>query len=96
MSPSKQSIFLYIFLQVTQFPDLVKKNYTFSLHLVGIFHEMYNMQLSDKYENILRYMCLNYDCLIIGMEDQYLGNWNNNETHILSVEMHVGIMDMHT
>ena len=33
--------------------------------------------------------------LIIDMEEQYVGNWNNNATHISSVEIHIGMVDMH-
>ena len=53
------------------------------------------MELSDKYENVLNEMRQNDAYLIIGMEDQYMGNYNKNATHISSVEMHVGIVDMH-
>ena len=43
--------------------------------MVGLLHAMYNVQLSDKYENILKGMCWNCIYLIVGLEDQYVGNW---------------------
>ena len=33
--------------------------------------------------------------MILDIEYQYLGNWNNNATHISSVEMNVGMVYMH-
>ena len=33
--------------------------------------------------------------MVIGLEDQYRGNSNNNKTHISIVEMHVEMVDMH-
>ena len=54
------------------------------------------MQLSDKYENVLNEMCCNDAYLVIGMEDQYMGNFHNTATHIFCVEMYVGMVDMHT
>ena len=63
---------------------------------MGVIHKIYTLQLSDKYENVLKDMCWNYAYLIIGLEDQYLGNYNNNATRIYSVTMHVGMVDIHT
>ena len=47
---------------------------------MGIFHALYNVQLSDEYENVLKDMCCTDAYMIIGMEDQYVSNWHNNET----------------
>ena len=63
---------------------------------MGVFHVLYNIQLSDKYEHLLKEMCWNDAYLIIGKEDQYVGNWHNNATHISIVEMHVRMVDMNT
>ena len=63
---------------------------------VGVFHTLYNVQLSDKHENALKEICWNDAYLILGVEYQYMGNYNNNATHISNVEMHVGMVDMHT
>ena len=41
-------------------------------------------------------MCCNDACIIIGPEDQYMGNWYNNATHVFSVAMNVGVVDIHT
>ena len=38
----------------------------------------------------------NYAYLIIGLEDQCMGNLNNNEKHICVVAMHVGMVDTYT
>ena len=42
--------------------------------LVVVFYALYTVQLSDKYENILKEMNWNYAYLILGLEDQYMGN----------------------
>ena len=63
---------------------------------MGIFHALYNVQLSDKYENVLKDMCWNDDYLILSLEVQYMGNYNNNVTRISSVETYVWMVDMHT
>ena len=34
--------------------------------------------------------------MILGMEDQYVGKYNNNATHISIVLIHVGMVDMYT
>ena len=34
--------------------------------------------------------------LIIGLDNQYVGKYNNNATHISIVEMYAGMVDMHT
>ena len=73
----------------------MNKNDKHYLHLVGVFYELYNVPFSDKYESILKDMCCNDYYMIIGMEDQYVGNWHNNSTHISSVAMHVGMVDIH-
>ena len=62
---------MHIF-QVTQNPDLVNTGEMFSFHPVGVFHALYNMQLSDEYENLLKEMCWNVDYLIIFPKDQYM------------------------
>ena len=41
-------------------------------------------------------MCWNDAYLILGLKDQYMGNYHNNVTHISSVAVHVGIVDIHT
>ena len=69
------------------------KNY---FHLVGVFHAIYTIQLSGKYEKVLRDICWNDAYLILGPTDQYLVNYNNTTTQIFSVTMHVGMMDMYT
>ena len=53
------------------------------------------MQSSDNYENVLKEMCWNYAYLIVGLEDQYVVNFNNSSTHISSVEIPVGMVGMH-
>ena len=40
-------------------------------------------------------MCWNNAYTILVLEDQYMGNHNNNATQIYSVEMHVGMIDIH-
>ena len=40
-------------------------------------------------------MCWNDAYLILGLEDQWVGTLHNNLTHISSVAMHVGMVDMH-
>ena len=40
-------------------------------------------------------MWSNYSYLIIDLLDQYMDIVHNNETHISSVSMHVGMVDMH-
>ena len=34
--------------------------------------------------------------MILGLEDQFMGNRHNKATHIYSVAMHVGMVDIHT
>ena len=34
--------------------------------------------------------------MILVLGDQYVGNWNNNSTHISSVVIHIGIVGRHT
>ena len=65
-------------------------------HLVGVFHTLYTFQSSDNYENILKEMRWNNAYIILGLEDLYVGNYNNKEKHISSVAMHVGMLDIHT
>ena len=96
MFSSEQALFLCIILQVAQKLDLVNEGETVSFHLVGIFHALYNLQLSDKYEKLLKEVRWNDAYLILGLEHQYVGNYHNNATHISSVVMHVGMVDMHT
>ena len=43
------------------------------------------MKLRNKYENVFKEMCWNDAYMILGMEDQYVGNCHNNATHISSV-----------
>ena len=40
-------------------------------------------------------MCWNDTYLIIGLGDQYLGNWHDNVKHISSVVIHFGVEDIH-
>ena len=68
----------------------------FSFRLVGIFYEIYNVQISDKYENVLKDMCWNDAYLILGLKDQYLIYRHNKATQTFSVAIHVGLIDMHT
>ena len=84
-----------MFLQVAQTPDLVNTNYNFYFCPVGVFHTLNNVQLSDKYEILLKEMCWNDAYLILGQYDQYVGNYNNNERHISSVEIHIWVLDIH-
>ena len=63
---------------------------------MGVVHALYTVQLSDKYENLLKELFWNDSYLIFGMGNQYVGNWNNNAKKISSVSMHVRIVDMHT
>ena len=63
---------------------------------MGFFHSLYNAQLSDKYENLLKDKWFNDDYPILGQEYQYVGDWHNNTIHISSVAIHVGMVDMHT
>ena len=63
---------------------------------MGVFRALYTVQLSDKYENALKEMCWNDAYLVLGLEYQYVGNYNNNATQISSVVMHVGVVDIHT
>ena len=41
-------------------------------------------------------MCLNCAYLILGLGDQYVGNWQKNTTHISSMDMNDVIVYMHT
>ena len=68
----------------------------FYFSLVGVFHALHNMQLSDKHENLLKYMCWNDAYLILGLEYQYMGNCPTNATQISIVAMYVATVDMHT
>ena len=86
---------VYIF-QVAQNPDLVNTSYTFSFHTVGFFHVLYNMKISDNYENVLMEVCWNDSCMILVLEYQYVGKYNNSATYIFRVTMHVGMADRHT
>ena len=63
---------------------------------MGVFHELYNVQLSDKSENVLKEMCWDDYYMIIGLEDRYMVNWYNNATHISILEIHIGVVYMHT
>ena len=91
------SSFLVYSFQVTQQTDNINTNGFFSFHPVGVFHALYNVQLSDGYENVFKEMCWNDAQLINGMEDQCMRNChNNNTTHIYSVAMNVGMVDMLT
>ena len=63
---------------------------------MGVFRELCTVRLSDNYEKILKEICWNDAYLILGSEDQYVGNWHNNATHIFIVAMHVWMADMHT
>ena len=72
------------------------KHNCFPFNIVGIFHTLYTVQLSDKYENVLKEMRWNYSYLTLVTEDQYVVNYNKNSTHIYSVEMNVGMLNMHT
>ena len=54
------------------------------------------MKLGDIYENVFKEMCWNDTYLILGLEDKYLVNYNNNATHISIVTIHVGVVDTHT
>ena len=56
---------------------------------------MYKVQLSGRYENVLKDMHWSYPYLVLSQEYQYMGNYNNNAIHISSVAMHVGMVDMH-
>ena len=89
-------MFWCIVLQVIKYPDLVNTSNKFSFHLVDIFHALYNKQFSDKFENVLKYMCWDNAHLIIGLEYQCVGSWNNNVTQISSVVMHIGMVDTYT
>ena len=40
-------------------------------------------------------MCCNDVDLILGLEDKYMGNWNNIVTQISSVAMQIGMVEMH-
>ena len=79
-----------------QNPNFVNTNDKFYFRPGGIFHALYHYKLSDKYENVLKGVCWNNAYLVIGLEDKYVGNFLNNTTHIFIMEMHVGIVDMHT
>ena len=54
------------------------------------------MQLSDKYLNVLKEIGWNDAYLILGQEYQYEGYLQNKTTHISSMAMNVGIVDMNT
>ena len=81
---------------MSQYPDPENKNNTFYFRLVGVFHALYTVKLSDKYKNILKEMRWNDAYLILGLKDKYMGNYNINATHISIVAIHVGVVDMHT
>ena len=49
---------------------------------MGVFHALYIVQLSDNYENVLKEMHWNNVYMFLGLEDQYVGNYNNNPAHI--------------
>ena len=63
---------------------------------MGVFRSLKNLQLSDKYENLLKEMCWNDAYLVPGLDGQYVVNFHNNSTHISSVAMHVEMVDVHT
>ena len=63
---------------------------------MGIFHTLYTVKLSDKYENALKDMCWNDAYLILDLEYQYVVNSKNNAAQISSVAMHIGMVDMQT
>ena len=64
---------LYSFAGITV-PGSCKHTWKFSFNLVGVFHEIYIIQLSGRYENVLKEMRRNNDYLILGLEAQYVGN----------------------
>ena len=41
---------------------------------MDVLHALYIVQLSDEYENLLKDICWNDADLILGLEDQYMGN----------------------
>ena len=67
MSPSKQAIFWCIVPEPSQKPYIVNTNNKFSFHTVYVFHALYIVQLSDKYENLSKEMCWNDAYLILGL-----------------------------
>ena len=46
-----------------------KQNDKYYFHILGTLHTLYNVQLSYKYENVLKDMSWNDAYQIIGMED---------------------------
>ena len=65
-------------LQVAKNRDRIKRSDICSFLPMGVFYALYNMKLSDQHENILKEMCYNYVYIILGLVDQYVGNWHNN------------------
>ena len=63
---------------------------------MGVLRALYTVQISYKYENVWKEIRWNNDYLILGLEGQYMGIKKNNTTHISSVEIHAGMVDMHT
>ena len=52
----------------------LKHKQPISFHIVGVFDALSTVQLSEKYENVLKYMCWNDTYMILGLEDQRVGN----------------------
>ena len=61
-------------MQVSQYPDIKNTNGKIYFPLVGVFHALYTVQLSDKYENLLKEMRWNDAYLILDLEYQYMVN----------------------
>ena len=82
--------------QVEQNSNVSNKNDKYSFYTVGVFHELYNIQLNDKHKNLFKDMCCNNAYLIIILEDQYVENQNKNATQITSATIRVGMADIQT
>ena len=65
------SFLVYIFADDTVAGYFKHKQF---FHIIGVFHAVYNVKSSDKYENVLKEMCCNHAYLIPGQEDQYVVN----------------------
>ena len=52
---------------MSQYPDITNTNDKFSFHLVVVFHVLHTVQLSDKYENLLKEICWNDAYMILGL-----------------------------
>ena len=59
---------------MAQNPDLVNTKNKISFRPLDVFNTLYNVQLSDKYENLLKGVWCNDAYLIIDLEDQYMVN----------------------